>query len=203
MNVSAASAGTPRFAALLLSAGRSQRMGAQKLMAPRAGQPMILHSLRPLLTLNLCRIVVVGSAESGVRNVLQDDVRVRYIENTEPGLGLSSSLRLGVETLVADADAVFIALADMPGISLRTYEQLREAWDGSSLALIPVHGGRRGHPVLLSSKAFEWIERIEGDRGLRDLLLAAGTAVREWPVKDAGVLFDIDTPEQLQAWQAG
>ncbi|NUN53398.1 MAG: nucleotidyltransferase family protein, partial [Planctomycetaceae bacterium] len=61
----------------------------------------------------------------------------------------------------------------------------------------PVHGGRRGHPVLLSARLFPEIAALGDDEPLRAVVHRAGRTVIEVPVEGDGVLRNIDRPEDL------
>jgi molybdenum cofactor cytidylyltransferase len=67
---------------------------------------------------------------------------------------------------------------------------------GDAYAALPRHDGKPGHPVLLSRRAFADIAALGGDKGAGPLLRARGDVVY-CDVADAGVLLDIDRPEDL------
>lgn len=139
---------------------------------------------------------------------------VRLVTNPHPERGIASSLRIGVSALGPETVAAVILLGDMPwvqpdtiGALVRAFragrdgpvrEQparpLRERPDG---AWVPVHGGRRGNPVLWSADFFPALRGREGDQGARNLLVDPATPVHEVRVDDPGVLRDVDTPEDL------
>jgi molybdenum cofactor cytidylyltransferase len=60
----------------------------------------------------------------------------------------------------------------------------------------------RGNPVLIGRELFDAIKRIEGDRGARALLEAAGKDVLECMVDDEAIEIDIDTTEALYQLRA-
>lgn len=187
------------IAAVLLAAGQSRRMGAVKLVQVRDGLSLAAHALRPLLEIPLTQIVVVVGAESAVAEALPRDARMRIVLNVAPERGLASSLALGVAALMPQIDAAFIVLADMPKVVPETYRRLIAARQTEDLAVVPAYAGRRCNPVLLCARGFALVEQLQGDRGLRALLVGA-SGVRELPVDDPGVAIDIDTPNDLERW---
>ena len=62
--------------------------------------------------------------------------------------------------------------------------------------LIPVHAGRRGHPILLPWRRAAEVEALPPDRGINSLV-SAGKAV-EVEVPYAGIGEDLDTPEDYR-----
>ena len=63
--------------------------------------------------------------------------------------------------------------------------------------VIPVHRGRRGHPVAFGADFFPALAQLDGDVGARQLVAAHAAAVRELAVADAGILRDVDRPSDL------
>ena len=62
-------------------------------------------------------------------------------------------------------------------------------------ATVPVYRGQWGHPVGFHNQYFEKLALLRGDKGARRILRDAGP--KEIAVDDPGILYDIDTPEQL------
>lgn len=60
---------------------------------------------------------------------------------------------------------------------------------------VPLFEGRRGHPILVSTNYRDAIMTHYGDTGLRGLLVDHREDVTEIPVDHAGILQDMDTPE--------
>jgi molybdenum cofactor cytidylyltransferase len=103
------------------------------------------------------------------------------------------SIRLGVELLLATADALFVWPADHPAVAPDT---LRLLVGGASrqIALLPVHGGRRGHPALVGADLLAGIGDIPPNQGLRWLWRERADSVRELDVADPGVIENLDDP---------
>ena len=53
----------PKITAIVLAAGRSERMGNNKLLADLGGKPLITHSIEMLLTSNVYDVIVVTGNE--------------------------------------------------------------------------------------------------------------------------------------------
>jgi molybdenum cofactor cytidylyltransferase len=182
--------------ALLLAAGSASRMGRDKLAASVGGVVLRDRALEPLLACAGLEVVVVARpgappAPSGVR----------VVENKEHSTGMASSIRAGVSAS-ADADGWLIALADMPAVSSSTVDAVAVALvHGDRGIVVPVHGGRRGHPVGFSSRYRDELLQLEGDVGGRGILKAHPDDILLLDVPDPGILLDIDTTDDLQAFE--
>ena len=113
--------------------------------------------------------------------------------------GLSASLRAGFSSAPINARGVFVFLGDMPRIPHDMGRRLCEALTGGARAAAPVCGGRRGHPVLIGPELAAQVAHISGDAGLNAVLDGLGPALALVETDDDGVLFDVDTPDALNA----
>jgi molybdenum cofactor cytidylyltransferase len=190
-------------AAVVLAAGLSRRMGNRnKLVLEIEGAPMVRRVVETAAATRLDPIVVVvGSGGADVRQALAG-LPVEFAVNVDPTSGLSSSLRTGLEALAGlapDAPGALVLLGDMPWVEPGDIAALLDAFDAPTPedVFVPVHGGRRGNPVLWSARYFAEMKGLHGDVGARELLERHAGAVREVPVPGPGVLRDVDTPEAL------
>jgi len=103
------------IAGLLLAAGGARRFGSQKLVASLDNVPLVRHAAEALASEVDELIVVVGSEAAAVTNAL-DGIVARIVENAEWTVGLSSSIRCGVNAMKPETTAVIVALdADLFG----------------------------------------------------------------------------------------
>ena len=64
--------------------------------------------------------------------------------------------------------------------------------------LVPTHLGRRGHPTLIEWRHVAGIRVMPPGEGLNAYLRAHAEETLELPVMSAGVLSDLDTPEDYE-----
>jgi len=64
--------------------------------------------------------------------------------------------------------------------------------------VLPVHGGRRGHPVLIDTKYRNEIGTLDPGTGLRQLMRNHPEDVLELRTRSPRVLLDLDTPEDYE-----
>ncbi len=178
------------IAAILLAAGRSRRFGARdKLSVPLDGRPLGLHAASALADLPfLTRIVVTGTA-----SLTWPDFEV--VPNDDPDAGMAHSIALGVTAAHHQgAEAVLIALADMPFVSREHFERLIAAYRGPESIAASSDGIKALPPALFGADWFEKLQQLAGDQGARALLDGA-----ERIRAAANQLIDIDCPDDLEA----
>jgi molybdenum cofactor cytidylyltransferase len=92
----------PRIAALLLAAGRSERMGRCKQLLPLAGKPLVRHCLEALIRAGLQDIIVVlGPKGREIAQVIHD-LPVTMVENNGPASDMAGSVRIGLAAVADD-----------------------------------------------------------------------------------------------------
>lgn len=198
-----ASKAAPRIAAVVLAAGQSRRMGSTKQLAAIGGIAMVRRTVEAVETSAVDSVVVVTGHEAEAVGVALKGLPVTIVRNPDHALGLSTSLKAGIEALPVDTDAALIVLGDMPGVGAGEIDRLIAAFDpaeGRGI-VVPVHAGKRGNPVLWARAFFAEMARLSGDAGAKHLLAEFGEAVVEVELGE-GVLTDIDTPEALAAFVA-
>jgi molybdenum cofactor cytidylyltransferase len=189
--------GKPEIAAIILAAGRSSRMGRNKLLLDLEGKPILCHAVDQALGAGLSEVVVVsGHQASKVREALGDRA-VKVVEAREHKLGMSASLKAGIRSLGPKCDAALVMLGDMPQVSAPLIRSLIAAYnplEGRSI-VVPTVDGKRGNPVLFDRRYFEEMLALEGDVGARHLIGTHDDQVAEVAVDDPAVFTDVDTPE--------
>jgi len=190
----------PNLAALLLAAGSSNRMGGpNKLLLPwRDDLSLVEASAAAADTLPLRqRLAVLSRDADRVAPRLAPLGFDSVINRNSPTGGQASSLVLGLSALDPTVDAVLVMLGDMPSVRPDTLSALTAAFRAAPqvAAVQPVHGGRRGNPVLIARRLFAQLMQLTGDQGARGVLSALGDDLILLPVDDPGILTDIDDPD--------
>ncbi len=193
------------IAAVLLAAGRSSRYGGAgdtKLLLPWGpkGIPMAAAVAATLKAAGLGRIVAVLGHRADAVGAALEDCGVETVLNPDYADGMSSSLAVGVRAAPEEAGGYLIALGDMPAVTAGTVSLLCRAFEAAEPPAIvaPVHGGRRGHPVLFGRAYREELLNLSGDLGARPLFARHAERVVEVAVDDGGILTDVDTEAQYR-----
>jgi len=194
----------PKIGAVVLAAGTSSRMGANKLLMDIGGKKMVRHTVEAALASHAEPVIVVtGHAAEDVKLALSG-LKVRIVNNPDFANGLSTSLRCGLNALPEDCDGALVLLGDMPGVSTALIDKLIASFDPAENRAICVatRHGKRGNPVLWARRFFPEIMTIEGDVGARNLIGTYGELVCEVEAADDSPLTDIDTPEALASYRS-
>ena len=181
--------------AIVLAAGRSQRMGRQKLLLRLGDKPVIAHVVDTLLHSKIIEqvFVVVGRDETRIRQSLKGrDVRFVTPGQTNDML---ASVRAAIRALPQACDAIFVALGDQPGLRVRLLKRMTAAFTTTRRSIIvPFYRGQYGHPLLFSARYRKEILSRYDDTGLRGLRHAHPDEVCVVKTTVSAVLEDLDTP---------
>lgn len=193
-----------RLEAIVLAAGAGRRFGGRKLLAPFEGRPLIVAALNAAFAAPVRRVWLAVDGDPELSAIARDHARslgremdLEVIVVTDVAEGLGASLRTAVAALPGEAAGVFVFLGDMPRIPPGLAQTLAEGLAAGFDLAAPRFEGRRGHPVLFGRTCFPALLALEGDAGARDLLSGAGERLALIESSDAGVLFDVDRPEDL------
>lgn len=190
------------FAAVILAAGRSSRMGEgiNKLLAEVGDRPVIRRVAEAALASRARPVIVVTGHERARVEAALAGLDVIFVHNADHATGMASSLRAGIAAVPETAAGALVVLGDMPLLAHGLLDRLMDAHAPAAGRLIaaPVEGGQRGHPVLWSRRFFGELSALEGDVGARAILAANAELVAEVPVTaEEGAFLDVDTPRLL------
>jgi molybdenum cofactor cytidylyltransferase len=192
---------------VVLAAGKGERLGGNKALVEVGGSPALIRILRAAADAGLdSPVVVVGHAAGRVRALIDaaaQDLPVRIVTNPDPDRGQTSSVQCGLRALAATAAAALVWPVDHPLVTSADLIAITAATlDPAAAVVLPTHGGRNGHPVLLRRLLFPAVLALPPTAPLRDLLRGerARTTFVERPTDS--VLRDLDTPADLAAAEA-
>jgi molybdenum cofactor cytidylyltransferase len=184
---------------ILLAAGESRRMRYPKPLL-RMGERTFVEHLAALMLESVARLVIVlGAHADRVRKAVPADSRISVVENPNYLSGQSSSLKAGLKALGPDATAALVHLADHPTVRRETFAAMVAAHRRAGAPIIIARWlGQRGHPVLFDRSVFGELQGIAENRGANTIVDAAPERVLYVDVEDAGVVLDLDTPDDLR-----
>ncbi len=197
--------------AVVLARGRSRRMGRPKGLCRLPGDDdcFLVRIARLYAGLGLPVAVVTTSALHRRYEPVLGAATPPATWIERPGGGGTAGSVAAALARLPGATHLWLHPVDLPAVAAPTLERLRRlSRRHPRTVLVPVHGGRPGHPVVLPS-ALPALRRDGPARGsMRRWLLAAAAvarrdggpelAIREVPVDDAGVVTDYDDPAALR-----
>lgn len=182
--------------AVVLAAGSGSRFGGGKLLTAYGHGVLLDGALAAAFAAPVRRVTVVTGAEGSriAEAALAHDPSVQIVDCHDWEEGMAASLRAGIASLPADAEACMVFLGDMPRVPHAVLKPLCEAVRSGAPAAAPRFGARRGNPVVLSRDLFPEVMALKGDVGARMVLDALGERLVLIESPDDGVLYDVDAP---------
>ncbi|MFC4767745.1 nucleotidyltransferase family protein [Effusibacillus consociatus] len=181
---------------LVMAAGYSRRMGSCKLLLPVGEETMLRSVVKKTMLTRADGVVVVVNAEFSYLISEIRDLSVTILSNNFSNLGMSSSLRLGIEHLSQiGADGAIVLLADQPEIDPSVIDQVICRYEHTGAPIVQaVYEGKPGHPVLFSKTLFGEFQGIAGDQGGREIL-------RKYAEKREVVCISRPEPEDIDTFE--
>ncbi|PYX05192.1 MAG: hypothetical protein DMG88_22270 [Acidobacteria bacterium] len=198
----------PSWCGLILAAGESSRMGRDKALLPwppaasTSRDTFLSSAIRALSLTNDLVVVVAGDNESSLAPVVYGSGAF-LVRNPDPARGQFSSLQIGLhEVLNRGRDAAMITLVDRPPPSAAVLQKLKAAFEDASphkWAVVPEHGGKHGHPILIGREMIELFLKAPVSSSARDIEHQNREHIEYVAVDDPSVTINVNTPEEYAA----
>jgi molybdenum cofactor cytidylyltransferase len=190
-------------AAVVLAAGGATRFGKLKQLLPWGSGTLLTQVVDTALASSARPVVVVLGAQAEACRVALGRRPVQVVLNPAWAQGQSTSVQAALAALPPHIHAALFLLADQPAVQRSTLEALIARYRITRAPLVwPEFQGQRGNPVLFDRRLFPELEALRGDVGGRVVLQAHVAEAERVPVSDAGILIDIDTPNDYDRIQA-
>ena len=188
----------PAVVVLAAGAGSRYRGTRHKLTEQLGGDTVLVRTLRNAIASEMSVVLVISESLIDEAQGLVDAQDMVVIDTrAQTGWGMGDSIAAGV-SIHASATGWLVLPADMPLVRPSSLRAVAEALDQQPIAFAQ-YRGRRGHPVGFGAELFSELVMLKGDEGARRLLARYPTAAVE--LDDPGVLFDIDTVDDLAVAQ--
>ncbi|HUS18735.1 MAG TPA: nucleotidyltransferase family protein [Terriglobales bacterium] len=191
------------YAAVILAAGTSTRMGKDKALLDWYGKTFLTATIESLTPFSQLVIVVGGeNSESLKPSVWAQSAYL--VTNPRPQLGQFSSLQIGLqEVLNRGRDAAIITHVDRPPASPGTIQALQVAFGSAAntgkWAVVPQFGGKHGHPIVVGREMMEAFLKSDPTTTARDVEHANQERIVYLPIDDPNVVTNVNTPEEYAA----
>ena len=186
---------TSEVAAIILAAGRSERMGAFKPLLPFGPKTVIETCIENMRSGGVETVVVVLGLDSRAEELkthLQNS-RITFAINPDPVSEMSDSIACGVRALTEGIQAVIINPVDHAAVPGEVVAMLIDEWQKGARLVKPVWNGRGGHPVLIDLEFRAELLSLDRDGGLKTFFSDHQTQVNRVEVNSNYIARDMDT----------
>ena len=192
-------------AATLLAAGLGRRLGGvPKTALLIDGESLFERLVRALRQSGIEAISAVIGPYADTLLALARRCDVQVIRHSGPADELVASQRLAMHEHLRQQPGtdLMLLVADLPLLAADDILPLLRAWaqrPAHTQAQVPVVGGVRGHPVLLSWQAVQAVAGQPWPQGVRAWMQGSIDATQMLTTDRDAYVTDLDTPDDLQA----
>lgn len=180
--------------AIILAAGEARSMGHTKALIEHEGGKSFLQSLASTFGKAGCQVLgIIGKDGAAVR---EQHPALELVEAERWADGPLATLKTGLAAALEEgADVVLVHPVDMPAVRASTLKSLLKTMGDSEEGLRPEFEGAPGYPLVLSRVV---AERVRDSSETQLDAAVQGMRLRRVPVKDPGVVVNINTPETYE-----
>ena len=188
---------------VVTAAGLSRRQPPNKLLLKIEGQPVIRRTVSTLEAFSCPVVVVLGHQSGAIRAALRavDFQHLKFVENPDYRDGLSTSIRIGIQSLPENLDYFGFIPGDKPFIPTGVISSMIDFLERNRpKLLIPEYHVLPGHPTFFNSDFRAKFLALTGDTGGREILRQYPNDVHRLAFNEKGIILDMDALlEQIHA----
>lgn len=161
---------------IILASGFSKRMKKDKLFLSINGMPIIENVIKATSESLLDEILII------YRDIKVKEIADKYcittFFNIKANLWQSKSVKLGVRKANINTHAFLFLVGDQSFIIRDAINQIIKSYHKRYYRIVvPIYNGKKGNPVLFSSKYKEKFLMLEGDTGGREIIATQGMKI--------------------------
>jgi molybdenum cofactor cytidylyltransferase len=194
---------TNNISAIILAAGKSQRMGQPKMLLPWGDTTVLGQVTKTFSKAGIADIIVVTGGDREIVEMEASRLAIKFPVRTVfnplfEQRGMMSSIQVGLASIPADCKAVLIGLGDQPQVEEKTLKDILEIFVKTGAGIIiPSYENRRGHPVFMGVIHKPELVNCDPQSSLRNFLWVHQDEIC-YLEADESVLQDLDTPQDYQ-----
>lgn len=188
------------IAIIILAAGASTRMGKPKQLLAYQGRSLLRHTAEIAIASSSQPVIVILGANAESIKPEINHLPVQIVENPQWVEGMNSSIRVGIEALNQNIEAVIITLCDQPFISSKLIHQLIEAYHLTNKPIVASkYANTFGVPALFNHTFFSQLATLKQGEGAKQIIKKHINQVTSIPFSQGYI--DIDTPDDYEQLQ--
>jgi len=178
------------ISAVILAAGKSIRMGQQKMLMPWGNTTVLGKVIETLQAAEVEDITLVANSTTA-HQITNYKIPITLNDGGE----MLESIQLGLQAQKPSAEATLICLGDQPQVEERSVRTVCEAFrENKSSIVVPSYQMRRGHPWLIARELWDEVLQMHAPESMRDFLNAHKNAIFYVEHDSPSILQDLDTP---------
>ncbi len=196
------------IATIVLAAGLSSRMGANKLLLP-LGEISVLESvIKTLKQCSLGPIILVTGRDFEATGAIGEKYDITVVHNPDFAQGQTTSIMVGLcqaeaieKRLNKKFEGAMFVMGDQPLISVEGISLISDAFiHGKKRIIVPYNDitDKTGSPVVFDRIYFNALKALEGDTGGRQVIEAHLEAVMKVVISDSRFFWDVDSKESYE-----
>ena len=190
-----------KIIALIAAAGKSTRMGQEKLnltLGKEYEHRTFLDNLIFNYSKSQVSSLVITLPENLKKN--QNTNFIAYSHNIYPELEYSGSILTALK-LHPDSDAIIINPIDAPFTSFELINLIIKNSQNNPQIIIPEYQGKSGHPVLFSKHFYKELEKAAHTNGPREVIKKNSKHITKLNYNDSTVKANINRLSDLNLYQ--
>lgn len=192
-----------RTGAVVIAAGHKSTVSTFQPMLPMGDSTAIRRIIITLKRAGIEPVVVITGQQADEIEKHVAGLRVICLRNQDyEHTQMYYSICMGLNYIEDLCDRVFILPVKFPMFLPDTIQKMMGC---TAAAACPVYGGRRGHPVLVSTRVISKLLNYKGEYGLRGALRQPGLdhEVEEIPVEDEGIIMAVENDDDCAQGSLG
>ncbi len=185
---------------VILSGGKSSRMGSDKALIEYNGKILIEYIIEKLEKFSDKIYIVLGHHFDLIKNSIKPNEKIKFIFNENYELGMFSSIKKAFENTEGDIP-FFLQMVDQPFVSNEVYTSIINSYDNKYLLTQPVKNNKKGHPLLFNPKIIEIIKKASIEDNLKNILSNYLTEIKYIEIDDESIFDNINTKELFEKHQ--
>ncbi|MBS5144772.1 MAG: NTP transferase domain-containing protein [Butyricicoccus pullicaecorum] len=185
--------------AVVMAAGLSTRMGADKLSLLLAGKPVFVHVLSCVSDIPFAERLVVTNREQIARYAVQHGFRV--VPSPDAALGMGYSVAAGARAVRADTQGIMFLNADQPFISREIIEKLYGLFRDKNQIIVPCVKEKPSSPCIFPIRFRQALAALTGEQGGRQVYRKHLDETCFVPQQSAELFADLDYPSDYLPYQ--
>ncbi|MFV0440224.1 MAG: NTP transferase domain-containing protein [Lachnospirales bacterium] len=178
------------LSAIIVASGESKRFGKEnKLLHEIDGKKIIQYIVEKVVQSNVFSDIIIVTSFEDVKRIFKSHSDIKIVMNSNSHLGISQSIKLGVENSSKDSLGYMFFQGDMPFLELETICEIVDKFSGNIDKIV---SPKKNSPKIFSRDFKEELLNLKGDVGGKMIVLENMDKYIELEFENISQFKDID-----------